>query len=126
MDEIARWSQARQTLADMPEAMSRPEYEAACAEMGVDAMPDTNCTIYAVRYGSFWPPEYPASHCIAMALAARRLAGIEAERAAQPRPVASVEVEMVRCDCGHTVARDLVMHASRGTSCPDCYDRMSD
>ena len=35
-------------------------------------------------------------------------------------------VETVRCDCGHTVARNLVMSTSRGTSCPDCYDRMSD
>ncbi len=34
--------------------------------------------------------------------------------------------EMVRCNCGHTVARNLVMSASRGSSCPDCYDRMSD
>lgn len=33
--------------------------------------------------------------------------------------------QMVRCDCGHTVPRNLVMSASRGTSCPDCYDSMS-
>lgn len=35
-------------------------------------------------------------------------------------------VETVRCDCGHTVARSQVMSASLGTSCPACYDRMSD
>ncbi len=34
-------------------------------------------------------------------------------------------VEMVRCDCGHTVPRNLVMSTSRGSSCPDCYDLMS-
>lgn len=34
--------------------------------------------------------------------------------------------EYVRCACGHEVARSLVMAASLGTSCPDCYDRMSD
>ena len=32
----------------------------------------------------------------------------------------------IRCNCGHTVAPNLVMNASRGTACPDCYDRMSD
>ena len=33
---------------------------------------------------------------------------------------------MMRCDCGHTVRRSWVMNASLGTSCVDCYDRMSD
>ena len=33
---------------------------------------------------------------------------------------------LVKCACGHTVAKRLVMSASRGSSCPDCYDRMSD
>lgn len=34
--------------------------------------------------------------------------------------------KMVLCDCGHRVQLALVMSASMGTSCPDCYDRMSD
>ena len=34
-------------------------------------------------------------------------------------------VEMVQCDCGHSVTRGQRMSASLGTSCPDCYDRMS-
>ncbi len=34
--------------------------------------------------------------------------------------------KMVTCDCGHTVPEILVMSASRGTCCPDCYDEMSD
>lgn len=42
-----------------------------------------------------------------------------------PRP-APAPVEMVRCSCGHSVPRAAVMSASRGNSCPDCYDRMSD
>ena len=29
------------------------------------------------------------------------------------------------CDCGHRCPSELVMSASMGTSCPDCYDRMS-
>lgn len=34
-------------------------------------------------------------------------------------------VEFVKCDCGHTVPAAQVMYASRGTSCPDCYDDWS-
>ncbi len=43
-----------------------------------------------------------------------------AERVAKRKPI-----EMYECDCGHVVARSQVMSASHGTSCPDCYDRMS-
>jgi len=38
-----------------------------------------------------------------------------------PRPAE----ELVRCDCGHSVPRALVMSASLGSSCPDCYDNWS-
>lgn len=34
-------------------------------------------------------------------------------------------VQLVKCRCGHSVPRAQVMSASMGTSCPDCYDRMS-
>lgn len=34
-------------------------------------------------------------------------------------------VKLVRCACGHSVEQSQVMSASLGTSCPDCYDRMS-
>ncbi len=40
-----------------------------------------------------------------------------------PRVVA--ETESVMCDCGHSVHAESVMHASIGSSCPDCYDRLS-
>lgn len=42
--------------------------------------------------------------------------------AVQPKKV--VEVKLIKCDCGHSTAHP--MRASLGTSCPDCYDRMSD
>jgi predicted Zn-ribbon and HTH transcriptional regulator len=51
----------------------------------------------------------------------RSYAAIERERAARP----VVVEDMVKCDCGHTVERSQVMSASLGTSCPDCYDEMS-
>lgn len=38
-----------------------------------------------------------------------------------PKPVV-----MVACNCGHTVPSSHVLNASLGTSCQDCYDRMSD
>ena len=39
------------------------------------------------------------------------------------KPTAPVEME--KCDCGHTVPKCTAMSTSTGTSCPDCYDRMS-
>lgn len=33
--------------------------------------------------------------------------------------------DFVLCSCGHEVPRYEVMNASLGTSCSDCYDRMS-
>jgi len=48
---------------------------------------------------------------------------IEAERlqsSQEPR------TRLVKCNCGHTIPASWVMSASFGTSCPDCYDRMSD
>lgn len=46
---------------------------------------------------------------------------IQAKKTPKKQPT----VEMVKCDCGHTIPKNLVMAASLGTSCPDCYDRMS-
>jgi len=34
--------------------------------------------------------------------------------------------EMVSCDCGHSCPVSARMTTSRGTSCPNCYDRMSE
>ena len=53
-----------------------------------------------------------------------RLSSIEQARRATQRCNVRL-VRMVRCDCGHTVPASEVMTASLGTSCPDCYDRMS-
>jgi hypothetical protein len=43
----------------------------------------------------------------------------EKARKAKARPA------LVQCDCGHRVPATLVMNASLGTACPDCYDDMS-
>ena len=44
----------------------------------------------------------------------------------KPAPQIRQTPELVRCSCGHSVPRTLVMNTSTGTACPDCYDRMSD
>ena len=44
----------------------------------------------------------------------------------EPAPRPEPKIELVKCSCGHSVSRVSVMCASTGTSCPDCYDRMSE
>lgn len=41
------------------------------------------------------------------------------------KPRQRTQERQIDCDCGHSVPRSQVMRASRGSSCPDCYDRMS-
>jgi hypothetical protein len=45
---------------------------------------------------------------------------------AVPAPIPATAHKMTHCDCGHECESYLVMSASTGSSCPDCYDRMSD
>lgn len=52
--------------------------------------------------------------------------GTAHEKMRAARIAAMPIVEMVKCSCGHTIAKSLVMSASMGSSCCDCYDRMSD
>ena len=47
---------------------------------------------------------------------------IRAAREPQPRPLMTV----VRCSCGHDAPPTQIMSTSRGSSCPGCYDKMSD
>jgi len=109
----------------LSKTLSRGEYEAAATELEIAEMADTE--IIASRYSVHncpRPPESQLCRSAKMGLAARRLVGIDAERAAQPKP-APRPVRMVRCDCGHDVPEGERMSASLGSSCFDCYDRMS-
>ena len=87
--------------------------------------------VYAIKY--FSPAvSATASPEEAMAFAALRDAYEDLKekvesfmpRAPKFKPSAIAE-ELVQCKCGHSVPRYLVMVASLGTCCPDCYDRMS-
>jgi len=44
-----------------------------------------------------------------------------------PKITVKKEIKLVlkKCDCGCTVPASLVMSASLGSACPDCYDKMS-
>lgn len=54
-----------------------------------------------------------------------RLGELEAIRkAARQARTANRQVRMELADCGHHTTEK--MNASHGSSCPDCYDRMSD
>jgi len=43
----------------------------------------------------------------------------------EPAPRPAVEIDLVKCSCGCMVPKNLVMNTSTGSSCTDCYDRMS-
>ena len=64
------------------------------------------------RYVDHWLTKTAEEH-------SKIIAAREARKNA-PKP------EMVKCSCGHTVPASVVMSASMGSSCPDCYDRMSE
>ena len=114
-------------------AIDRETYQTLGAELHIETMPDTDVDSYGVRYGEFRlevpgvQQGSPLSHLLKMDLAKLRMHGIDQERAAQPKPVQKPDYPQGRkLDCGCTVYHQHdVMSASMGTSCPDCYDRMS-
>ena len=48
------------------------------------------------------------------------------EQRESQQQAARQNMHMVRCDCGHECPANLRMTTSWGTSCPCCYDRMSE
>jgi len=124
---------AVRSIENVPYAANRSEYEAACVSRGIVPLSDHECTDYGIQYGEHSPwlngdkIENPPERCIELKLAARRGQGVIAERkAAQAaRKIALPEPVMVKCTCGHMVEKSEVMSASLGTSCLNCYDRMS-
>jgi hypothetical protein len=116
-------------------ALSRSEYEQACADNNTEIMTDVECDSYGVKYGEFAPRltqddeiESNINFYKKMQLANCRSRGIEQEKKEQkPEPKKLDYPNGRKLACGCTVYNQSeVMSASRGTSCPDCYDRMSD
>lgn len=80
---------------------------------------------YALKYFEFgFGYDYTARRGVVMNRLRGRYAEIQSRKESEKKPQ-PVE-KMVRCACGHTIPAHMVMRASRGTSCPDCYDEMSD
>jgi len=112
------------------EIETREKYEKICSEFGVVPENDESLDSYAMRYGDFNMMHYhtePENR-------ASGIAGTISQRYAKHikktiSPIAihtQPEPEMVNCSCGCTIEKSLVMSASMGSSCPDCYDRMSE
>lgn len=128
--------EAMEKLNGIPSELTREQYVEACTELGVFPMSDRDCDSYGVRYGEFTPwldkdgniAGYTPAQALQMALAYRRLKAIEAERKARPKKVRQLDYPDGReLDCGCIVFwQNEVMRASLGSSCADCYDRMSD
>lgn len=115
--------------------LSRAEYETICAAKNIQTLPMSGWTEEQVwgKWSASAAYSSDPARQEANAIHASRQAGYFAEKTAAPSetpaPVATTEsatVEMKKCSCGHTIPKHLVMSASLGSSCPDCYDKMSD
>jgi hypothetical protein len=103
--------------------MSREEYLDACTKYGIDPVEDSELGTYGDQYGNyekFYGFKNQKSHLTSV-LRQSRWFGIKKS----PQPKKPLLVELVKCKCGHSVPSNIVMNASMGTSCPDCYDSMS-
>ncbi len=112
--------------------LSREQYEQHCTRASIPCHDDAKIRSmsYGLHYGDFTPPSYTVEYAIEMGLALHRILTLEAEdkatRATRPKPQPDYP-EGRKLDCGCIVNwKREVMHASMGTSCQNCYDRMSD
>lgn len=102
--------------------LSRAEYEAACAALGIAPWTDEKIVrdAYGLRYGEY----HTEQPIVEQALGMRRLLTMELEaKAAQPAPA---PVAMAVCArCGEEVPAVQVMASSvDGRVCPTCYDEV--
>jgi len=77
---------------------------------------------YGIKYFNFYGDFTPRKGQI-LALLSDRLKNIESKKEVLNE---SKEKKVVLCDCGHEVEKVLVMSASFGSCCADCYDDMID
>lgn len=110
---------------------SETEYAALCAQAEIPArtVKEIAHSEYRLTYAEFdatqWAAMTREEHCRQVIDAAylQHLLIVAKNRA---RARARKTEDIVRCDCGHDIPRRMQMSASMGTSCPRCYDRMSD
>lgn len=111
----------------IPPALTREQYELFCTALEAPVMTDSEITQarYAIDYGDFDVFNYDVATILKWSLARSRnraMRGGQTPATVAPRRI----VRLVRCDCGHEVPAELVMSASLGSTCPDCYDKWSD
>lgn len=120
----ARQDQIDAAVAAMPATLSRAEYEAACAAIDISPWGGDESIPMIAREGQFSLDNDPdARYAIRQYLAHRRLAAITAERANRQHP--AVAPEILCPNCGMMTAPSMLMAASLGTACPECYDALS-
>ena len=118
---------------DVPDQLSRGAYEAACAAAGQEPLGDEEIRrmAYGLVYGEFSLPEYTSERIIQMRLGRRRLAAIESELRTWPVVIDPITAahpdEEISCpSCGRPTRRSMLMSASFGLVCPECYDEASE
>lgn len=110
----------------------RATYESKCIELGVTPLSDEELmrSSYSWKYGDW--TQYPEQKKLVNQTHTTYYHSLEhawkpfADQMREIRENSKPEPIMVKCSCGHTIKKNMVMNASLGTSCPDCYDRMSD
>lgn len=130
----AHW-QMMDYIKTLPAQLSRAEYERLCNEHGIAPREEAKCFPSSPR-GEYFPwldnddkvDGYPPLKVLEIYLSQKRGDAIKA--AAPPKPVRAVARNYPNgrvLDCGCVVYYSShVMSSSRGSSCIDCYDRMSE
>lgn len=72
---------------------------------------------------NYQPKDIVKAYCDILDSKAYKMA--QEAKVAKVAPVRGTQEEEVRCDCGRYTAKDLLMTASFGKACPECYDEKS-
>lgn len=113
-------------------ALDRKEYESLCKIHSVEPQKDSSLDTYGMKFGDFGMSHYHTNPDnweagIANTIHQRRYRAIKKYIASQSDYPEPDYPAGKRLDCGHTAYYQIhVMSASRGTSCEECYDRMSE
>ena len=126
---------AMEQLDNLPVQLTREAYEQYAHDLKIEIMSDQEIKKgrYALHYGEYGPysggyrmEKCTPDYCLKIGLARKRLVEMEAT-AEQPEQRDPDYPDGKKLDCGHIIYYSVdVMMASFGTSCADCYDRMSD
>ena len=109
---------------EIPKTLSQDIYLKLCQKYGVSMM-DIVKQGYGIEYAEILPSQ-GWKKMTQYALAYARLMTARAEAKPTIRPVMADYPSGRKLSCGHTVyTQTEVMSASLGSSCTDCYDRMS-